>query len=146
MFEGSPTTRFQQILAGIALGVCALSAFIIGGFGGWRTYERGIWNATAIIVIGAFFIVGVGGTMVAYRLITARGVRQGGGLLSPNSYRILGWAFVALSIFLGYVSIRDRHWKDLLVSLFPLIFAGWCFIAARFRGAMRKTPEWQNKR
>ena len=146
MFEGSPTTRFQQVVAGIALGICSLSAFVIGGFGGWRTYERGMWNATAIILIGAFFIVGVGGMFVAYRLITARGSRQGGGLLSPNSYVVLGWAFVALSILIGYVSIRDRLWHDLLISLLPLLIAGGCFVAARFRGAMRKIPEWQNKR
>ena len=71
--------------------------------------------------------------LLAYRLLTGRGARIGGGILSPTGYQLLGVAFAALGLLLAWGGAG----RGAAVAFPPLLsawaLAGGCFLAARHR-------------
>lgn len=88
-------------------------------------------------------MLGVLAVLMSYRLITARGVNKGGGLLAPLTYKVLGASFIVISLLFIVFTIRSNDIGALIAAGFSGFISYWCFIAARHRGAMRDLPKWQ---
>lgn len=75
----------------------------------------------AIPGLGIFFGI------LSYRLITGRGAKAGGGLLSPPGWRITGVSFILLSaiLFIGMVGLNMWELTGALLS--SMVFAAMCF-------------------
>jgi hypothetical protein len=69
----------------------------------------------------------------SWRLVTSRGSRAGGGLLSPSLYSLLGTAFASLAVWIAW----SLPAKSPMGSVLLLAIVGWpaplCFVAARRR-------------
>lgn len=137
MWEGQATSRLSQRLAGIALAVVSLP---FASFGAWcvgvcivRTDATFAIAATATIAL----IVGLFGLTISYRIFFGRGVRQGGGVMSPFAFRVGGFAFLAFAAFLTYDAFVNGKPGNAPGVFFVLFLASIFFAAARHRGAMR---------
>nr|WP_315491943.1 hypothetical protein [uncultured Rhodoferax sp.] len=137
MWEGQATSRLSQRLAGIGLAVVSLP---FAAFGAWavglcilRT------NATFAVAAAATvaLLVGLLGLTISYRIFFGRGVRQGGGIMSPFAFRVGGFALLAFAAFLTYEAFVNRKLGNAPGVFFVLFLASIFFAAARHRGAMR---------
>jgi len=89
--------------------------------------------ATATVAL----LVGLFGLTIAYRIFFGRGVRQGGGVMSPFAFRVGGFALLAFAAFLTYEALFNGESGNAPGVFFALFLAFIFFVAARHRGAMR---------
>ncbi len=143
MFEGSATSRRAQVISGIVIGILGLPFLIFGALLVWKGILEG-FPKIAFIILSAFsFILGILSVILSYRLITARGVKRGGGLLAPITYKVLGYSFSGLSFLFLLFTIHSNDISALIGAACASFISYWCFVAARHRGAMRDLPEWK---
>ena len=143
MFEGSATTRKSQIFTGIVLGLFGLPFVYFGAAGIFKTFVSEAPGMSLFVVLLVSFMVGILAELIAYRLILAQGVIQGGGLLTPASYKVLGFCFMLLSLISAVHGIMELSIGFGISSLASAVIGYWCFVAARHRGAMRNIPKWK---
>lgn len=137
MWEGQATSRLSQRLAGIGLAVVSLPFASFGALGVGVCIVR--TNATFEIVAAATvaLLIGLFGLAVSYRIFFGRGVRQGGGIMSPFAFRVGGFALLGFAAFLTYEAFVNGKLGNALGVFFVLFLASIFFAAARHRGAMR---------
>jgi|GEM_PF-6233729 len=145
MFEGSATSRSSQKLAAVGLFVFGIPivAFSIFAFG--KVAILGFPNKVAPVIFLVIGLIGVFVNILAYRLFRGRGAKDGGGVMTPTTYFVLGSFFALLSLFTFYILYLNFDYKIIVGALCSIALSSWCFIAARHRGAMRKLPEWEDK-
>jgi hypothetical protein len=138
MWEGQVTSRWAQQLAGVALAVVSLPFASLGAFGVWVCIVRtGATHAVVATATVALF-VGMWGLTIAYRIFFGRGVRRGGGVLSPLAFQVGGLSSLALAAIFSYDALVNS--KESVVGVVAALFISFLFIvAARHRGAMRST-------
>jgi len=142
MFEGSATSRKSQIFSGITLGILGLPFLFFGLFSALKMTEG--FPKLAFIILTAFSLtLGVLSVLMSYRLITAQGVKKGGGLLAPLTYKVLGYFFIGLSLLFITFTVSSHDFRGLVGAGCGGFISYWCFVASRHRGAMRNLPEWK---
>lgn len=141
MFEGSPTSRNSQKLAAAGLLVFGIPivAFSLFEFG--KIAALGFPNKVAPVVFLVIGLIGFFVNILAYRLLKGRGVKGGGGVMTPASYYVLGAFCVLLSLVGLYKFYVNLDYKILVGAFCGFVLSSWCFIAARHRGAMREVPD-----
>lgn len=138
MWEGQATSRNTQKVAGFLLGLLSLPFALLGFMGISMSIASQKFPAYGVIyVLVGSLICGVFGLVLAYRLVFGRGVRQGGGVMSPIAYRIGGFLWLIFAIILSYVSIVEKNFENIIWISFLLFLSFIFFVAARHRGAMR---------
>lgn len=102
------------IMGAIGVGLLSLVAMLL-----YKLVEQSkLPDTTFLLISSSLAIVGAFCSLVSYRLVTSRGVRGGGGLLSSVGWQVLGWMFMALARGYG-VRIKDlpltpeRVWRAL---------------------------------
>ena len=137
MWEGQSTSRLTQQLAGIALAVVSFPFASLGALGVCLCIIRAETTFAIIATTTAALLVGLFGLTIAYRIFFGRGVRQGGGVLSPFSFRVGGFASLAFAALCTYETFVDGKSEN-VEGVFSLLFLAFIFfVAARHRGAMR---------
>ena len=140
MWEGQATSRRSQQFAGVALALVSLPFASLGALGVWGYIARADTTTFAILATAAvLLLVGLFGLTVAYRIFYGRGVRQGGGVMSPFSFRVGGLASLALAAFFSYEAFVNGKSGNGLGVAAALSLSFIFFVAARHRGAMRST-------
>ena len=124
------TVRASQVLVGLVASVFAV-LFSIGAFGlVAEALNRQRLSHDRVPGISWAAGLGVLFSVWAWRLISGRGSRSGGGLLSPFFYRLLGGAFMSTAVWASCSPFVDTL---LEVLFFFCVFgtpAGLCFWAA----------------
>jgi len=138
MWEGQATNRNVQVIAGIILGLVALPFLLLGSVGLFLSLFRGDPKVEIILVGAVGFLTGLLCFTLSYRLIWARGVKQGGGILSPIAFKTGGYIFIALSVFIAFQTTKNLNYTSIIGPAMSLFIAYMFFVAARHRGAMRK--------
>jgi hypothetical protein len=137
MWEGQATTKLIQRLAGAALAIASLPFASLGAWGLCLGFVRTNTTFEIVAFTAVALLVGIFGLTIAYRVFFGRGVRQGGGVMSPIAFRIGGFIFIAFAGLISYdifVNGKSGDFGGLFSTLFvALLFFG----AARHRGAMR---------
>jgi hypothetical protein len=137
MWEGQATSRLSQQCAGVALAVVSFPFASLGAWCVWACIIRSepsfAIGATAIVAL----LVGLFGLTVAYRIFSGRGVRRGGGVMSPFAFRVGGWVLLGLAAFFAYEAFVNETLGNLVGVVSMLFIAFIFFVAARHRGAMR---------
>lgn len=142
MWEGQATSRNTQKVAGFLLGLLSLPFTLLGLIGiGMSIANQKFPAYTIICVFVGALLCGVFGLRLAYRLVFGRGVRQGGGVMSPMAYRVGGFLWLILAVFLSYTSILEKSFENIIWVSFLLFLSFIFFVAARHRGAMRDISE-----
>jgi hypothetical protein len=127
----TPSFRVVDIVIGfvcglIVLGLLALFLMVLFGSIDRRVMPKPyeLIGIMAIPGLGIFFGV------LSYRLITGRGAKAGGGLLSPSGWRMIGIVFVILAgiLFIGMVGLNLWGLTGALLS--TIVFAAMCFYVA----------------
>lgn len=114
------------IMGTIGVGLLSLVAMLL-----YKLVEqRNLPGTTFLLISSSLAIVGAFCSLVSYRLVTNRGVRGGGGLLSPVGWRVLGWMFMALAATMAGAVIWQQQWTYLLAPIFAVGFGQMCFSAA----------------
>lgn len=131
MNASPPSLHVVEILIGFVCGLIGLGLLVLFAVLLFEIVDHGIMPTTVILIgtasmppVGIFF------STLSYRLLTGRGTRVGGGLLSPSGWRIIGgsFAFLAVILFIGMIGLN--MW-DLTGSLLAtLVFAAMCYYAA----------------
>ncbi|MFZ6711918.1 hypothetical protein [Undibacterium sp. TC9W] len=137
MWEGQSTSRLSQRLAGVALAVVSLPFASLGAVGVWLCMVRDETTLAISATMTIALLVGILGLTIAYRIFFGRGVRQGGGVLSPFAFRVGGFVFLAFAAFCTYDTFVDGKSMNVVVVFSSLFIAFIFFVAARHRGAMR---------
>jgi hypothetical protein len=138
MWEGQATSRRAQVIAGLFLAVVSLPFASLGAFGLWICIVKNDANLAIFTTLTVALLVGLLGLTIAYRMVRARGVRQGGGIMSPLAFSIGGVICLAFAAFLTYDALASgKYWKGIGI-IFPLFLSFIFFVAARHRGAMRR--------
>lgn len=138
MWEGQATPRWSQKLAGTALALVSLPFFALGALGTWTSVTGAKADLSLLAVTLIALLVGLAGLAIAYRMFMARGVGDGGGVMSPSTYRVGGWAFLAMAAFFSYEAVAKSDYGDLGGVAASLFISFIFFVAARHRGAMRR--------
>ena len=129
----------RNIFLGVALAVADLLLILtIATFGTWVLHPvhppSGTAQLVMISVIGILSTVAVGCAVLSWRLLTGRGRRSDGGLMSPFFLRL-----VSLGLAVGLVAALALMDAWSLWSLFEVAFgislAVWAFTLARKREA-----------
>lgn len=139
MWEGQATSRRSQQAAGIALAALSLPFTGFGAFAVWLGITKGGMPLGIAVTAAAALLTGLVCLSISYRLFFGRGVRQGGGVMSPTAYRIGGLLFVVLAAFLSYQAVTKRDPGGAIAAGGCLLLALFFFAAARHRSAMRRT-------
>ena len=137
MWEGQATSRRSQQLAAVALAVVSLPFALLGAVGAWASITRPQATLAVILTVGVAFFVGLFGLTIAYRLFFGRGVRRGGGVMSPMAFRIGGFAMLGFAAFLSYEALSSGSVESSIGVAVALFLSSIFFVAARYRGAMR---------
>lgn len=137
MWEGQAISRRSQRFAGIALAVVSLPFALIGILGMYRSIEQSGTTFAIIVFEAVSTLAGIIGLTIAYRIFFGRGVRQGGGIMSPFAFRSGGWMFLALAAYFSYETIVNGKSGNGIGVAGTLFLSFIFFVAARHRGAMR---------
>ena len=150
MFLGSPVTRIERLFYGSVVAIFSIVFNVAAIALMLNNMKPENFHAPQLFLMGLFLCLGIGLGGIAWRLIKGRGVKQGGGVLTPFTYKIIGCVFLLAAglAFIALLSVQDVFSKHSLVSILivlgMLFMATLCFIAARHRGAMKQLPEWEN--
>src|SRR5262249_11813981 len=79
------------ILGAFALGMLALAVALLQA-----GVRFGNWSPGMLVGIGVLAALAAFCGVLAFRLISGKGAREGGGILSPTAFRALGVVFVLL--------------------------------------------------
>ena len=124
------TARISGVLLGVAVSVLAV-LFSIGFFGlvAEALHRPLLFQAK---IPGLLYTAGLGAlfSVWAWRLISGRGSRSGGGILSPFFYRLLGGAFLLTAVWSSWAPWVDSPLEVLFFFGFFGIPGGLCFWAA----------------
>jgi len=139
MWEGEATSRRSQQLAGVALALVSLPFALVGIWGLWRSIFKPGTSMAVIATVTGVLLVGLFGLTIAYRIFFGRGVRRGGGVMSPLAFRVGGFGAFALAAYFSYEIFANGNYGFLAGAgvVSALDFSFICFVAARHRGAMR---------
>ena len=137
MWEGQSTSRRAQQLAGVALAVVSFPFASLGALGVWVCITRPQTTLATVVTVSVVLFVGLFGLAIAYRIFFGRGVRQGGGIMSPLAFRIGGFALLGFAVFLSYEALFRGKLESGLGVAVALFLSFIFFAAARHRGAMR---------
>ncbi len=124
------TARFSGVLLGLAVSVLAV-LFSLGFFGlVVEALHRPLLFQAKIP--GLLYTAGLGAlfSVWAWRLISGRGSRSGGGILSPFFYRLLGGAFMLTAVWFSWAPRVDSPREVFFVFGVLGIPGGLCFWAA----------------
>lgn len=133
-----PVSRGMRILIGGLLGICSLLSMSLAVLFIMETVGRKNQNIGILFTI-IFAVIAIGTMVMGIRLTTNRGAKHGGGILTPRTYSILGWCFIALTIILGFSCMQRGEWRSLGIAIgCPTIIAYWCFVAAQVRSSKKK--------
>lgn len=138
MWEGQATSRNAQRLAGVALALLSLPFTALGAIGIWIGLVKLRVDVAMTATASVSLFVGVIALTIAYRIFFGRGVRQGGGVMSPLAFRFGGLVFVALAGFIAYQSWAKRDVTGAVGVAAFLFLSRIFFVAARHRAAMRQ--------
>jgi hypothetical protein len=126
-----PSFRLIEILIGFVCGLIGLGLFVLFAMLLFESVDRwtmpktaGLMEIMAIPPLGIFF------SILSYRLFTVRGAKDGGGLLSPSGWRIIGisFAFLAGIFFIGMIGLNMWELTGSLVA--TIVFTAMCFYVA----------------
>jgi hypothetical protein len=137
MWEGQATSRRSQQLAGVALAVASLPFASVGIWGLWISIFRSGTTIAGVATVTGVLLVGLFGLTIAYRIFYGRGVRRGGGVMSPFAFRVGGVATFALGTYASYETVVSGKFGSGMAAVAGLGLSFICFVAARHRGAMR---------
>ena len=137
MWEGQATSRLSQQLAGVALAVVSFPFASLGAWGVWSCIVRTEATLAIVVTTTVSLLVGLFGLTIAYRIFYGRGVRKGGGVMSPFAFRVGGFASLALAAFFTYETFVNGKSKNGAGVCAALFLAFIFFVAARHRDAMR---------
>lgn len=137
MWEGQATSRLSQQLAGVALAVVSLPFASLGAWGVGVCFVRSEAPFAIAATSTVALLVGLFGLTIAYRIFFGRGVRKGGGVMSPFAFRVGGLTFLAFAAFLTYEGLVNGKSGNGPGVFWALSLALIFFVAARHRGAMR---------
>jgi hypothetical protein len=137
MWEGQATSRNSQVLVGALLGLISLPFLYMGIKQLYLFLFEGNINAefTGFGIVCA--IIGFLGSTLSYRLIFARGVKQGGGILTPLAFKAGRNLFIAMSVYFVYFAFSESMYKILPGAIASMYVAYLFHVAERHRGAMR---------
>ena len=140
MWEGQSVSRELQITVGILLAIAGLPFFVFGVMVSFVVLKgsgqpNAAWVGVVFLLLG---LLGLICLVMAYRLIWARGVNQGGGVLSPLGFKIGGYGMLLLPVLAAYLQWDTLDYTFVIALPAVWILATFFFVAARHRGAMRK--------
>lgn len=137
MWEGQAVPRPVQMLLAICIGLVSLPFAVFGMVGLLATifrYPR-VWDFW--LISGIALSCGALGLTLAYRLFWGRGVRRGGGVMSPRGYLFMAGIFLTGAADSSYRWWSRGQLNDIKMVLACLALAILFFVAARHRAAMR---------
>ncbi len=154
--DHSPTKSHHPIARFLHVSIGVISILLAMPFGLIFLMEvgRGIglydYTANFMVVSGSFAATAFFG-VVGFRLISGRGAKAEGGLLSPIGYRLTGVVLALLAILVFFLLVSEIAtegiYLTLMVAVIPLVLFGipsvLCFVAAARRqrtSFMRKGP------
>ncbi len=130
MKDESGTRHPAHIGLGVILGVLA-SPFTLGPLILVLTgtaFEKHEYISPETLFLFAIFAFGAIAEFMAYRLITGRKSKSGGGLLPPAGYAVLGYGFLAGGVYAIYLSAVGGR-NQLPATIAALSFALVCYLA-----------------
>lgn len=130
--ESPPAPRYLEVPIGLAAGLLGLGLLILVlRIIDTSVEQSQVPNTTLLLLSAAMAVTGGFFALVSYRLLTKRGSRVGGGLLSPHGWMALGYMFAGSTVVLLMATWQSRDirvWGPILISI---AFARWCFASAQ---------------
>ena len=137
----APAPRYLEVPIGLVSGLISVGLLIlVFGFAYISAEKSSVPDTPIMIVAVVMAVLGVFFSMVSYRLLTKRGSRTGGGLLSPTGWKIVGMIFVGLALLLGIGGWWQGDLRTFMTSFIGVAFARLCFTAAQ-RGSTKQATE-----
>lgn len=137
-------SRFFEVLIGFVAGLIGLGLLMPFALLVYKALLQSLNETSTVILFVVMTGVGVFFALVSYRLLTKRGARVGGGLLSPTGWMAMGGIFSVQTVILA----SDSAWQSgdiLLLSaiFFSILLAGLCFLMAT---RLAKKPWWRREK
>ena len=121
MFEESAVSRNSQKLAAVGLFIFGIPLVAFSIFAIGKLALLGFPNKVAPVVFLIIALIGASVNVLGYRLFSGKGVKKGGGVMTPAAYFMLGSFFVLLSLIASYIFYLELNYILLFGILCSLI-------------------------
>lgn len=135
--ESPPVPRVFHILIGAITGLIGAGLLIFALLLVIASIERSkLPDNPLLITTAVMALIGAFMSLVSYRLLTRKGSRVGGGLLSPTGWRVMGGFFLG-----GTVVLASKAWQSGDIKVWTAIFFGIAFGRLCFTAAQRQSTK-----